>query len=748
MQDEVIKGIIDRIIYKNKENGYHVLDVKLLFTNKKCTIVGNHVKLHEGVTMAFTGAWKSNTKFGNQFAASKMEEITPETKEALVKYLSSSFFKGIGPVIAKKIVEYFGDDVLKILKTDSDKLLKVPGISKRKLIAIKQAWELNTEINEIMVFLQTYNISTLFSVKIYEFYGQNCIAQIKENPYRLADDIKGIGFKYSDNIALDLGFAKDSEFRISAGIKYGLTQAETNGHCYLTLEQLIKQTTSLLEVRVKNLISPLLETLITDNEVKKTNLNEEDRYYSVKLFYNERYCANKIDILKSSQNIYDNSLVESWKKERKNDTFQLSEEQLSGVLGVLRGGVSVLTGGPGVGKTTVLKYLVDLLEILKIDYVLAAPTGRASQKLSEVTENQASTIHRLLGWDHIKGSFIHNEENKLNSEFFIIDESSMIDIHLASDLLRAIPDDAQILFLGDVDQLPPVGAGSFFKDLIYSGFVKTFILNKIFRQAQSSNIVKFAHQINQGVEPEIYSPLIDPNIWNTDNDCLFVDSDLFDPYKEKTDYPDWSSLFYEIDAMGMIKRLYVDTIRKFKGKKEIQILSPMNVGDLGTEKINTVIQDAVNPASESKTEITIRQRIFRDGDKIIQIQNNYDLGVFNGDIGKIVHINPDKKGALIEFGSENKQIEYKRDELLEIKLAYAITIHKSQGSEFPVVIIPLINQHYNMLYRNLVYTGLTRAKELCVFVGQRSSLKIASQNIKQTKRQTSLLELLQLRENN
>jgi len=745
--DEKIVGVVEKIIYKNEDTGYHVLSVLIKDKGKEYTVTTNQLKIHEGLTMEFYGQWTTNPKYGNQFKADKAIEIAPETKEAMVKYLSSSFFKGIGPVIAKKIVAHFGDSVLEVLKTDIDRLIEVPGISKKKLDKIRSSWIENSEINEIMVFLQAYGISTLFATKIYETYGRDCVNQIRINPYRLADDIKGIGFKYADSIAMDMGFAKDGKERISAGIRYILSEGQNDGHCYLLHKQLLDKTTTLLEVRIKEKIDEILLELVEESEIKLSKISDEERFYSNQMFYDERYCAQKIDILKTAGRVANEDAVNKWQESLKNEDVELSEEQLESIKEIVSNGVSVLTGGPGCGKTTTLKYLITLLEKLKTSYLLAAPTGRAAQRMTEVIGSESQTIHRLLGWDHVRSCFKHNERDQLGCEFLVIDETSMVDITLAASLLRALPLDCQVLFIGDVDQLPPVGPGAFFKDLINSGFVKTYILNKIFRQGEGSDIIKFAHEINKGLEPQIDSPLIDPQLWEQKTDCLFVDSELGDPYKNFTDYPDWSSLHFGIDVIGMVKRIYMETIKKYHGDgMEIQILCPMNVGDVGAVKINEILQDAVNPPSPEKFEIRIKNRYLRVGDRVIQVVNNYDLGVYNGDIGKIVLINPEEHQCVVEFGVESKSVLYKRDQLLELKLAYCITIHKSQGSEFDAIIIPLVNQHYNMLYRNLIYTGLTRAKKLCVIIGQRGAFTRSVNNVKQTKRQTSLIELLQLKQ--
>ena len=748
MRDEVIKGVIERIVYKNRENGYYVLSVKISDKSKEYTVTGNHVQLTEGVSYEFTGQWKMNPKFGNQFAATKINEVVPSTGEAMIKYLSSNFFKGIGIAFATKIVKHFGEQTYDIIKKDIERLSEVPGVSKKKLAVIQKSWKENGEINEIMVFLQSYNISTLFSVKIYEIYGRDTVRKVRGNPYSLTDNVKGIGFKNADSIALDLGFAKDSDFRIASGIKHVLNQNENDGHCYMTYKQLCDKTIELLEVRLEDKIEQSIKTLIEENEIKLSDkIEEEKRYYTTKMFYNERYVAQKIDILKSAENVYDANLIEDWLEDMEKKEFKLSQEQIDGVLGVIENGVSVLRGSAGTGKTTTLKYFIELLKLLKIDFTLCSPTGRAAVRMTELTGCASSTIHRLLGVDFIKGGFIYNEENQLNvSGFLIIDESSMIDIHLASDLLRAVPPDCQVLFIGDPNQLPSVSSGNFFRDLIDSKFVNIFKLNKIFRQGRESEIIKFAHEINQGIEPQIYSPLIDPELWKSDVDCMFIDSDVFDPYKNKEDYPDWSSLHYGIDMIEMIRRLYVETISKYYGKEtEIQILTPQNIGAIGGEKLSVIIQDSVNPASPNKAEIKIRQINLRVNDKVLQTKNNYELNCMNGDIGKIISINPDTKEVLIEFGNEAKQVLYKRDNLLELKLAYCVTIHKFQGSEVPIVIIPLHNSNYNLLFRNLLYTGITRGSKLVVFVGQRTALQRAVNNNKIIKRQTSLTELLQMK---
>lgn len=734
-----IVGILNRIIYKNEDNGYHILSVDAP-NLEGITVTVTQPNIFEGVTYEFQGNWSVHPKFGHQFKAEIAFEVQPSTKEGLRAYLQSSFFPGIGPVIANRIIEHFGDTVIDILNKDSEQLLEVSGISKSKLTAIKAAWEQNKEINDVMMFLQQFGISTLFASKIYEFYGKNCVTQILTNPYRLATDISGIGFMLADKIALKAGFAEDSPERIKACINFILEQGTIDGHCYLMPKQIEQRSTELLRTNVKDKIQTLLDSLELGKEIKTLLIPGEDkRYYSRKIYFNESYCAEKILSLKENEiNIQINEDLFNSSE----DNIQLSEEQTAAVKGVLSHGISVLTGGPGVGKTQTTKKIVNVLEALGKSVVLAAPTGRASQRMSEVIGSEASTIHRLLSWDHINGGFLRNENNPILSDFIIIDESSMLDINLAASLLKATSYDSQILFIGDADQLPPVGPGDFFRDLISSDIVPVYRLNKIFRQGKESLIIKYAHSINSGEVPNIETPLLTPEVWTNGSDCSFVDSGMPELNKSPKDYPKWSSLRYGLDITDMLIKMYTEIMPKYVGKeKEIQILMPMNIGDMGTIKINSLIQNVVNPHEKGKGELKLKEKIFRVNDKIIQTKNNYDLGVFNGDIGRIIEIDESKSELTVKY-SEDREVAYKKSDIFELDLAYAISIHKSQGSEFDCIILPITMHHYRMLYRNLIYTGLTRAKKYAVFIGQRKSLELAVNNNNYEKRQTSLSMML------
>lgn len=735
-----IVGVISRILFKNEENGYHVLSIDS-GKDLNISVTINQPHLYERVTYEFEGEWTMHPKFGHQFKANIAFEVQPTTKEGLIAYLQSDFFNGIGPVIAHRIVNHFGENVIEVLNNDSAKLLEVNGISSNKLKAIQESWEKNKEINEVMMFLQQYEISTLYATKILEFYGKNCVSQVLLNPYKLSKDIEGIGFAYADKIALKVGFAEDSPERIRASINHILEQGTLEGHCYLLESQIATRSTELLKSDVKNKVTEFLHSLEKTNEIKSVSLpDEEKRYYSRKIFFNESYCSEKTHVMKENQVFIkiNDKLLEIDK-----DMIKLSEEQLDAVRGVLGHGISVLTGGPGVGKTQTTKKIVQVLRNIGKRVILAAPTGRASQRMTEVIGVEASTIHRLLSWDHINGGFLKNENNPLEADFIIIDESSMLDINLASALLRAIQNDTQLLFIGDADQLPPVGPGDFFRDLIASEMVPVYKLNKIFRQGKESLIIKYAHSINSGETPIIETPLETPSIWTDGTDCSFVDSGVAEPYKNKNDYPKWSSLRYGLDITNMIIKLYTEFIPKYLGKeKETQILIPMNIGELGTIKVNQTIQESVNPHEKGKPEIKMKDKLFRQGDKVIQTKNNYDIGVFNGDIGRVISIDSSKSELIVRF-SEEREMLYKKSEIFELDLAYAISIHKSQGSEFDCVIMPITMQHYRMLYRNLIYTGLTRAKKYAIFIGQRKALEIAVENNNYEKRQTSLKLMLE-----
>jgi len=785
--------------------------------------------------MEFWGTWNNNPKYGDQFKAIRAIEKKPSTSAALEKYLGSGLIKGVGPKTATKIVKFFKDQTLQVFEENIDDLMKVPGIAEKKLLDIKNSWQEHKAIRDVMIFLQGHGISTLFAVKIFKTYGNSAISIVSRNPYQLAKDVYGIGFFSADKIALSMGFERDGEPRVEAGIKYVLASSREEGHCYLTEDQIITNTLELLESSTPEKIKLLLSSLLQANEIKKRILpdetgNKATAYYSNSLFFDEQYVATILKQWTMQSINVDLDRIKSWvERYSKKQAIILSDEQQSSIIGIAGDKFSILTGGPGCGKTTATKVLVNLLQVMQKRVVLTAPTGRAAQRMSEVIGFEAKTIHRLLEWAPDKNGFKKCEDDPLILDFLIVDECSMIDINLTAALLEAVPSHAQILFIGDPDQLPAVGAGNVLSDLLQTNCVPSYRLTKVFRQAEESMIIRYAHQINKGEVPKIESPFYQPQLWKEKVGCLFIDAEeatqeqLHFLYKAKTaikktietgeehliqtddkitgvmrrynddlvienllvqEFKDeyeirapifvipnkfkhidlqtvskaegiveelksiikkvhpWSALYYGMTCLDVVLRLITKTIPEYFGKDiEVQVLTPQVRGSLGTLNLNMVIQNAVNPETQGKKQIQVGERIFREGDRVIQTRNNYDLGVFNGDIGRIKYIDLENYYCIIQFGKQ-APIKYERDDLTEISLAYGITIHKSQGSEFDAVIIPITTQHYKMLFRNLIYTGLTRAKLLCVFVGSRKALSLAVKQIDNRKRQTALTYLI------
>ncbi|HIQ37774.1 MAG TPA: recombinase RecD [Desulfocapsa sulfexigens] len=818
---ESIQGIVERVTFHNETNGWSVLRVKRYNDLEPSTVIVHQTKVFAGATMKFVGNWNNHPKFGRQFTASQAEEQKPATSAALEKYLGSGLIKGVGPKTAKRIVNYFGKNTLNVFDESIDDLLNVPGIAHKKLKTIRNAWEEHKSIRDIMIFLQGLGISTLFAVRIFKEYGQNSIPFITENPYRLATDFYGIGFFSADKVALSLGIEENDPIRITAAIRHILAASREQGHCYLLNDQILDGINELLELDVSDSLTRQLTIMERENLLKKRIIPDQENvnqicYYSKSLYYAEKSTSELLHSLNRKLPV-DSKRISQWIDDYFcKQSFRLSPEQENAVKGIAGCGCSILTGGPGCGKTTATKTLVKLFVAMGKEVLLAAPTGRAAQRMEEVIGLEAKTIHRLLEFQN--GGFKRNKENPLECDVLIVDECSMLDISLSASLLSAIPENAQFVLVGDADQLPSVGAGNVLGDLIASNIVPTFALKTVFRQAKESHIVSYAHGINKGKIPHIPSPFKLPQLWQDKCDCLFIDSNeatqeqlrtirrvkehiqlesleegmneeqLYGTMKEennelqknsnrlmddarydhinfgllqtaenradelravlKKTHP-WSSLYYGLTAGQVILRLYSEWIPKYFGDDaEIQILSPMTRGSLGTAKLNHSLQESVNPGAKTKGEISLGERIYRVGDRVIHRRNNYDLGVYNGDIGTIVQMNSIDLTCTVQFFSDNRKVEYQRDQLSELDLAYAITIHKSQGSEFDCVIIPLVSQHFKMLFRNLIYTGLTRAKKLAVFVGTRQALAMAIHNKDTAKRQTALSMLLQKLQHN
>jgi len=775
------EGTILRITYQNSENGWSVVKVKPKEKpSLKLTVIVQQLGLTPGVTLDFEGEWNDHPTFGKQFKAQKALLKKPEGIDGLTSFLGSGSLKGIGPSIAKRIVKRFGEDTLEVLDNNPEKLIEITGISKKKLEVIKKSLEKQKNLREVMIFLAGHNIKGALASKIIKAYGNDTLKVLKNDPYKLPQEIWGVGFITADEMGFKLGFERDCEKRIIGGIKYVLSEARNVGHCYLTRDQILGQTEELLEINLKKGIDLYLK----HEGLKSRDLEVGKGYFSDDLFWAEEFIAKRVNHLKKIEVKNQKELTSKWCKlycERHD--INLSEEQFDSIQRIVASPISLLTGGPGVGKTTTTRVLVKLLEAMKRHITLAAPTGRAAQRMSEVIGSKSQTIHRLLIWDPKKKGFQKNEDNPIWTDFLIIDEASMLDVKLTASLFKAVRNNTQILFIGDPDQLPSVGPGSFLGDLIKSKAIPCFKLTQVFRQAKKSKIISFAHEINNEKIPKINTPIEHPHLWKeeTREDCLFIDSD--EPTREQMTFIEkvknssgfsipskfehvdlaqlakstttagdlkalskkihpFSTLNYNLTAREMIKKLVGETIPKYLGNQEVQILTPMIKGPLGTGSLNLLIQGSLNPPTPFKEEINHLGRIFREGDRVIQRKNNYDLNVFNGDIGFIKKVTSQALQVTYGEGLRGTVVDYSRENFDELDLAYSITIHKSQGSEFPVVIIPITTSHFTMLFKNLIYTGLTRAKKLAIFVGSRKALAMAIKNDGKQGRQTALAQLL------
>jgi len=714
-----VSGTIDRFLFQSADSGYCVLVLQI--TPNNSTVVTGHLpSVNPGEQVTLRGQWIMHAKFGRQFQATECEAQLPTSILGLKKYLGSGLIKGIGKIYAKKMVEHFGATILEIIDKTPEKLSEVEGIGPKRIEQITHAWQDQKEISSIMIFLQEKDISPVFATKIYKKYGHQSIALLKENPYRLAEDIWGIGFKSADAVAQKLGFEKNSVKRIKAGIIHILSQATSSGHLYVELEELKKKTISLLELENKETEQKLklaLHELYNDEKIKLISPDKQHFLSLSKYYFSEKNLTNKLRTLIEQPAQHSFNIDEIYTTLRVPDSngFMLNEDQQRAIISCLQHKVSVVTGGPGTGKTTLIKRLLAILDEHKIIYRLAAPTGRAAKRMMEGTRRHASTLHRLLEFNVSTMSFTHNEQNALKLDFLIVDEASMIDTFLAHALVKALPLTSHLIFIGDVDQLPSVGAGNVLKDIIESGKITSVRLQYIFRQAQNSLIVLNAHKINRGEFPVSYLP-------DAKKDFIFI----------KEEKPELVS--------SHLKQLYYKQHPRCKfDSSDSIVLVPMNRGIAGTIKLNQDLQQIINPATTDK-QVMYASTLFKLHDKVMQIRNNYDKSVFNGDIGTVETIDLNERSLTINF--DGKLIEYKFDELDELVLAYAISIHKSQGSEYDVTIIPIFMQHFMLLQRNLIYTAITRAKKMCIFIGQPKALAIAIKNNKTVVRKTFLKEFL------
>ena len=700
--------VIENVTYYNQENGYTIMSVRPDGEKSSITLIANTTNPLPGVTLYVEGEWKKHQIYGKQFVSTLCNEIMPDTVYGIRKYLGSGLIKGVGQVTADKIVNKFGEETPDIIENHPEKLKEIPRLSQKTIDLLVQSWNEQKHMFDIMVFLKSFDISTLYAVKIYKLYGNDAISILKENPYRLITDIDGIGFIKADMIALKMGYDMTSAKRQEAGIVYTLSQYAEEGNTYCTKTFLSPEVANLLSLQ------PSLIDETIDNMIEKEELVNED----TKIFLPYYYKAEK----SIAEKLYE--LIISYKeKEVINDLqindienvlgIEYNEEQREAIKTALYNNVMVLTGGPGTGKTTVTKGIITAFRLMNKQILLAAPTGKAADRMSEATGGEAKTIHRLLGYNPMKG-YLYNEDFPLCGDVLILDETSMINVQLMYTLLKAVPIEMKLVLIGDVDQLPCIGAGNILSDLIKSGKIPVVKLEKIFRQAASSKIITTAHAINHGEIPVLKN--------EKDSDLFFM-----------TDSEDES-------IANTISDLVLNRLpHKYDIKPtEIQVLTPMKKGILGTKNLNDTLQNVIN--KDGGNEIKYGDTLFRENDKVMQIKNNYDKGVFNGDAGFIQKINKDLKVVTVIF--RKQVIDYDFSELDELMLAYAVTVHKSQGSEYPIVVMPLTKAHYMMMKRNLIYTGITRAKSLCVLIGQKQTLYMGINNIDTTKRNTYLKEFL------
>lgn len=721
-----LRGTVDKTLYQNNENGFVIFSI-LVKEDESITAKGYIPNIQPGTEVLLSGNWIFHPKFGRQFQVAQCINVLPTSLVGIKKYLGSGLIKGIGKTYAERLVNYFGQAVLEVIESDPDRLKEVEGIGQKRIGQIIESFKAQKEISNVMIFLQERDVSTSYATKIFKKYGQNSIAVLTENPYKIADDIWGIGFKIADQIAQKLGVEKNSLKRIKSGLVFAITTELGNGHLYVEIQELKDKACILLEInQLENtsLLKQALHQLYDEEKIKLISENDKHFVTLSKYYHSEKGVAKKIQALLnyketnlSIESFSSRFDIESIATSLDNDTTgtQLNEDQKNGILACLKNKITIITGGPGTGKTTTIKKLLNTLDEQKIKYKLAAPTGRAAKRILESTGRFALTIHRLLEFDFKTMGFMHNEQNSLSLDFLIIDEASMIDIFLAHSILKAIPLNAHLVLIGDVDQLPAVGAGNFLNDLIESKKITCIKLEQIFRQAKNSLIIMNAHRINKGEFPTTFLP-------DTKKDFFFIKEE--DPLK----------------AIDHLKNIMTKTLNQYHIlPSQAMTLVPMNKGIVGTQNLNIQLQTILNPETDGP-QVSNAGYTFKIGDKAMQIKNNYEKLVFNGDIGTIEDINSEDKKVFIKY--YERVIEYEFDELDEITLAYAISIHKSQGSEFAAVIIPIFTQHFALLQRNLIYTAITRAKKLCIFIGQVRAMAMAIKNNKSIARKTFLKEFL------
>ncbi len=736
---EQVEGVVERVTYHNEENGYSVLRIAVEGKRDLVTAVGGFGNPVAGESVRLFGRWTSHKEFGRQLQVDRYEVTRPATAAAIEKYLGSGLVKGVGPVFAKRIVGLFGLETLEVIEQSPQKLRRVPGIGEKRIDKIRRAWDEQKAIREVMLFLQGHGVSATYAVKIYKTYGDESVQVVETDPYRLAKDIWGIGFKTADKIAQNLGFAPDSEPRLRAGLLYTLSDATDYGHLYLPEDVLLTKAAEILAVE-QDCLPPVLEQMVQAGDVIE-DLTEDGRrvtdganpssvhrppssptaIYHPALYHTEVGLANRVRRLAEAppaERAAEDKVAAWLQYQASAKGLELSEEQRQAVYLALNSRFLVLTGGPGTGKTTVTNLICAAFEARRKKILLASPTGRAAKRLSEVTARPAQTVHRLLGFKPGPQGFEHNEENPLECDVLIADEVSMLDAVLAHNLLKAVPPQAQVVLVGDADQLPSVGAGNVLGDLIASGSVPVCRLTQVFRQAARSLIVTNAHRVNRGEYPQLVPPRE-----REGKDCLYLEVEGSEGASEQ-----------------VVKLATRSLPRLGYSPADIQVLSPMHRGEAGVGHLNDLLQQAWNPPNERKTELLRGSRRYRVGDRVIQLVNNYDKQVYNGDIGTISAI--DHVEQTFKVAYPDAEVEYDFADYDQVQLAYALSIHKSQGSEYPAAILVLTSSHYMMLQRNLLYTALTRARKLCLLVGEKRAIARAVRNDKATRRFTRLAERL------
>ncbi len=715
-----LRCVVERITYQNEENGFSVIKCSAKNYSDLVTVVGNMPDVHVGSVLTLEGEWRVDGKYGRQFSAQKWEETLPATVYGIEKYLGSGLIKGVGPKFAKRIVNKFGKDTLEVIETDPDSLIEVEGIGPRRVEQIKKGWQDQKEIKNVMLFLQDHDVSTAHAARIYKTYGNDSIKIMQENPYRLADDIWGIGFKTADQIAEKMGIEKDRFMRLRSGLLYSLNRLSEDGHCFAGRDQLVDTASRLLEVETAELEITLDEMLRTNDVIR-----DEGAIYLPPFYFSETGCARRLSsIMKTEQDKKINADKVMGQVIR-NSRITYDEIQLQAIRQALSSKVMVMTGGPGTGKTTTTLGIIQAYSMAGYQIILAAPTGRAAKRLSEATGMEAKTIHRLLEYKPGEG-YQKNEDDPLKADVLILDECSMIDIMLMYNLLKAMPDSMTLIMVGDTDQLPSVGAGNVLKDIIASGAVPVVRLTRIFRQAQGSRIIMNAHRINHGQMPDLRG--------GKNSDFFFAN-----PMPEEEMRTASPEQFNRAVTDRLVQYCTKNLPRYYHADafRDIQVLTPMQRGICGAANLNQLLQKAMNPSGlylkRGGTE-------YRLHDKVMQIKNDYDKEVFNGDIGVIVHVDREDGELSVDF--EGREISYDVTELDELVLAYAITIHKAQGSEYSIVVMPFTMSHYVMLQRNLLYTGVTRAKKILVIIGDKKAVAYAVRNETTTVRNTKLADRL------